>query len=203
MSNAAKKSAKADRKSKKSVRGIAPDSPLAPAPDSPVEKVEEKSDELEKIEPSKPEMTDEEAANILLGDPSKPTAISKPRAVLPARPIRTVATKSAASSRFIGIGSLVHLGIPGGLRRNEFQDLLLVRNAEPDMHWSDDDLAVAMDAEHPEGGVRIADRPELVQVIRKFYNAGTHSKATPKPEEANLSLQYSRPVSKTGLKKAS
>ena len=114
---------------------------------------------------------------------------------LPARPIVTVATDKAASSTFRGIGSCAHLGIPAGLRRNEFQDRLLERNEAPDMHLSDDALAELMDREHPYGGVRIADRPELVNVIRRFYNAGKHGKQQ-QGVPAVPSLQYTRPLTR-------
>jgi hypothetical protein len=109
---------------------------------------------------------------------------------LPARPIKTVAG-SAASARFKGIGTMAP-DIPSGLRRNEFQDRLLEFNETSKSHFSDDELAVRMDAEFPFGGVRIADRPELVQVIRKFYNAGTHGKQQQKKPSV-VSFQYEKP----------
>lgn len=98
-----------------------------------------------------------------------------PTSSLPARPIKTV-VGTAASAGFKGIGTMVDVGIPGGLRRNAFQDQLLAWNETKAGHRSDEELARLMDAEHPRGGVRIADRPELVAVIRKFYNAGKHGK---------------------------
>lgn len=137
-----------------------------------------------------PAMSEEEAQTFFGDVPATPPVA---RVTLPARPIRTVATNSAASSAFKGVGHLAAFGIPPGLRRNEFQDRLLARNAEEDMRWDDDRLAAAMDAEHPSGGVRIADRPELVAVIRKFFNAGKHGKQQVAPPE-EPSVSYGKPA---------
>ena len=73
--------------------------------------------------------------------------------------------------KFIGKGTIP--GIPAGLRRNEFQDRLLEWNEQPGRHHSDQRLAEMMDAEHSDG-IRIADKPSIVQAIRREYNLGKH-----------------------------
>lgn len=120
--------------------------------------------------------------------PASPTS-------LPARPIKSQVGSTAASARFKGIGTMAP-DIPSGLRRNEFQDRLLEWNETSKTHLSDDELAERMDAEFPYGGVRIADRPELVQVIRKFYNTGTHGKQQGGVKPTVQSFQYEKPKSR-------
>lgn len=115
-----------------------------------------------------------------------------PATVLPARPIANSVGTTGASSRFKGVGTLAPL-VPAGLRRNEFQDKVLELNETEKWHYSDDELATIFDNEFPQGGVRIADRPELVQVIRKFYNAGKHGKQQGGVAPKVQSLQYEKP----------
>lgn len=98
---------------------------------------------------------------------AKPSPAPEPT---PAEPTK------AATGRFAGRGTMAAHGIPAGLRRNAFQDALLAWNETKDGHRSDEELAAIMDAEHPEGGVRIAARVGLVRVIRRFYNEGKHGK---------------------------
>lgn len=117
---------------------------------------------------------------------------------LPARAIKNSVAGEGASATFKGIGTMAEHGIPSGLRRNEFQDRVLALNEGKDYHMSDDELALVFDNEFPMGGVRITDRPELVQVIRKFYNNGTHGKQQGGVKPAIQSLQYEKPKVKAG-----
>jgi hypothetical protein len=116
---------------------------------------------------------------------------------LPARPIKNSVSGKGASATFKGVGTMKEHGIPAGLRRNEFQDRVLAWNEESGAHLNDDNLASIFDAEFPQGGVRIADRPELVNVIRKFYNAGKHGKQQGGVIPTTLSTQYGQPVKRT------
>ena len=123
-----------------------------------------------------------------------PVVLEAP-ASLPAAIVPSVAG-GGAGSRFKGIGTMAAHGIPPGLRRNEFQDRLLEWNETSGAHLTDDELAVLMDAEHPYGGVRITKRPELVNVIRTFYNKGAHGKQQQAVPEVQ-SLQYAKPQVRT------
>ncbi len=131
-------------------------------------------------------------------DSSTPTdavVIPVPNASLPARNIRNSVAGVGASSTFKGVGTMKEHGIPSGLRRNHFQDALLAWNEESGAHLDDDALAAIMDREHPLGGVRIVDRPELVQTIRKFYNLGAHGKQQ-QSKPTVQSMQYGKPQPK-------
>lgn len=154
---------------------------------------------------SVPEDTDPDVVPDASATPDPDAIDTKPlaNASLPARKIKNAVGGTGASSRFKGVGTMAEHGIPPGLRRNEFQDRLLAWNEESGAHLSDDELAAIMDNEHPQGGVRIAERPELVQVIRKFYNSGIHGKQQGGTPPAVQSLQYERPKPKAQTTDAS
>lgn len=97
----------------------------------------------------------------------------------------TPAATPVRASKFKGLGTCQALGIPGGLRRMEFQDRLLASNDRDDMRKTDEALAAMMDAEHP-GGVKI--RPDHMRAIRRLYNEGKHTKNGRVPAE--LSVPY-------------
>lgn len=130
--------------------------------------------------------------------PKDAIVIPTPNASLPARNIRNSVSGVGASSTFKGVGTMAEHGIPAGLRRNHFQDLLLAWNEESGAHLDDDALAEIMDREHPLGGVRIVDRPELVATIRKFYNLGAHGKQQQSKPDVQ-SMQYGKPKVKSAV----
>lgn len=116
----------------------------------------------------------------------------KNRKSVPVAPVETPVVETPTTpvapvkaSKFKGLGTCQTLGIPGGLRRMEFQDRLLASNDRDDMRKTDEVLASMMDAEHP-GGVKI--RPDHMRAIRRLYNEGKHTKNGRVPAE--LSVPY-------------